>query len=409
MSRAAPLMKTATLQPEQPTQVNHAMRDGTTASKIMIVDDEAVNIKVARRYLQLGGYTNFVTTTEATAALDTLNRERPDVVLLDIMMPGMSGLDILAALRRQDYAQHLPVIVLTASTDAKTRTKALDLGATDFLAKPVDGSELIPRVRNALVVKAYHDYLTDQTSLLEQKVQERTMELANSRLELLHCLARAAEYRDSDTGMHVIRVGQYAGIIARQLGLKPTHVTLIAQAAPLHDVGKIGIPDAVLLKPGKLTAEEMDTMKTHCAMGHAVFDRIPAQNWAAWQVMPEQANALACGRRSSLLETAARIALSHHERWDGTGYPNGLRREDIPIEGRITSVADVFDALSTKRPYKQPYPIARCMEIIREGRGTQFDPNVVDAFMACRDEILSVFTELMDTTQAMPQPPALET
>ena len=358
---------------------------GGVPARVMIVDDEPINIKVARKYLQIAGYRDFVTVTEAPRALDAIRSERPDVVLLDVMMPEVSGLEILKAIRDDEHLRHLPVLILTASTDAGTKLQALELGATDFLAKPVDPNELIPRIRNALVVKAHHDHLAGYSERLEAEVRLRTAELEESRLHVILCLARAAEYRDDATGRHVIRVGRVAGVIAREMGLGEEFAAMLELAAQLHDVGKIGVPDSILLKPGKLTAEEYDLMKRHCGFGREIIAPALAGTGGTNR-----------GPQSPILLMAANLAGTHHERWDGTGYPRGLAGAAIPIEGRITAVADVYDALSSKRPYKEAFPLDRCLSIIREGSGTQFDPDVVNAFLRRVDEIVTPAGETED-------------
>lgn len=363
------------------------LRPDPLSAKICIVDDEPVNIKVVKKYLQIAGYTNFVTTTDSPGAMQLIRAEKPDVILLDIMMPQVSGLDILQQVRSDTDLSHLPVLILTASTDNDTKKSALDRGATDFLAKPVEPADLVPRIRNALVVKAHHDHLAQYSQELEREVDLRTAELEQSRIHAVHCLARAAEYRDDDTGRHVIRVGRYASIIARQLGYSEEQATVLELAAQLHDVGKIGIRDAILLKPGKLDDAEFAEMKRHCEYGRTIIQPdAPATT-------PQQRKYF---DRTSLLDLAADIAFTHHERWDGKGYPSKIAAEQIPLEGRITAVADVFDALSSKRPYKQPFPLEKCLSILREGRGTQFDAAVVDAFFTRLAEITQVQQNLAD-------------
>ena len=356
-----------------------------SAAKVMIVDDEPINIKVARKYLQNAGYANFVCVSDSTTALEVMRRERPDVILTDVMMPGVTGLDLLRVIRADEALRHLPVLVLTASTDSATKLLALQLGATDFLAKPVDPAELAPRVRNALVVKAHHDHLERYSAQLEREVRLRTAELEASRQHVIHCLARAAERRDDCTGNHVVRVGRYAAVVAHGMGLAEAQVEMLELAALLHDVGKIGIPDAILLKPAKLTAEEFAVMRQHCTIGENI-------------IAPALGDGPAPGAvpQSPLLSMAARIAASHHERWDGTGYPRGLAGEAIAIEGRITAVADVFDALSSKRPYKEAMPLAECLGTIRAGRGSHFDPRAVDALFAGLEQILAIQRVLKD-------------
>ncbi len=385
---AAPAMKIAD---------GAGVRPGTDLlAKIMIVDDEPLNIKVVRKYLQIAGYENFVTTSDAAAALEMIRSECPDLILLDIMMPKVSGLQILEAVRDDASLTHLPVLILTASTDAKTKSTALELGATDFLAKPIDASDLVPRVRNALVVKAHHDHLARYSEHLEHEVQLRTCELEASRLRVVHCLARAAEFRDDDTGRHVIRVGRYTGILARELGFAESHVSTLELAAQLHDVGKIGIPDAILLKPGKLTPDEFRAIQRHCVYGRKIIDPLPEHEDEARRIQERLGVESIAGYGSPLLTMAAEIALTHHERWDGSGYPNHLAGDSIPIEGRVTSVADVFDALSSKRPYKPAFPLEKCLTILKEGSGSQFDANVVNALLKRLGEIVQVQGQLAD-------------
>jgi putative two-component system response regulator len=366
-------------------------RPQVASARIMIVDDEPVNIKVVRKYLQIAGYTDFIITSESPKAMEMIRREKPDVILLDVMMPQVSGLKILQEIRTDPELAHLPVLILTASTDAETKHSALELGATDFLAKPVDASDLVPRVRNCLLVKAHHDHLARYSNHLETEVRVRTAELEKSRLQAVHCLARAAEYRDDDTGRHVIRVGKYAGIIAREMGFPPEQITMIESAAQLHDVGKIGIPDSILLKPGRLDPEEFKLMQRHCEYGRLIIlPDAPAEPF-----VPDARQRRRTTTRS-LLELAADIAFTHHERWDGTGYPSNFAGEQIPLEGRITAVADVFDALASKRPYKGAFPLESCLSIVKDGRGRQFDPAVVDALLRRVGEITTVREHMAD-------------
>jgi putative two-component system response regulator len=368
----------------------------TASSTVMIVDDEPINIKVVQKYLKMAGYEHFVTTTEPMAVLEILSVRKPDVLLLDIMMPGMSGLDILKQMRTRDHWMRIPVIVLTAADNEAIRAQALELGATDFLAKPVNPTDLIPRVRNALVVKAHRDHLQEYAQRLEREVHKRTAELAASRLELIHCLARAGEYRDNETGKHVIRVGRYAGIIARQLGLDEAAAELIEHAATLHDMGKIGIPDAILLKPGKLTPDEFEIMQRHCAYGKRTFEPMSIDEWQKFKSHTFLGEMIMDVASSPIIAVAAKIALAHHEKWDGTGYPLGLSGEDIPLAARITAVADVFDALSSKRPYKPALPLDRCFAIMEDGRGTHFDPKVLEAFLSQREAIVRIRMDYAD-------------
>ncbi|MES2793534.1 MAG: HD domain-containing phosphohydrolase [Planctomycetota bacterium] len=368
----------------------------TTVPKILIVDDEPINIRVITKYLHELGYTRCTGLSDSRQALSSIALDTPDLVILDVMMPFVSGIEILAKLRANSATAHLPVLVLTAAVDRETRLAVLESGATDFLNKPIDPSELSPRVRNALTVKKLHDSLRHQAQNLEIAVRMRTAELEASRQDIIHCLARAAEFRDDDTGQHVLRVGRYAGIIAQAMGMSPSEVDQIRQAAQLHDIGKIGIPDSILLKPGKLEPDEFERMQKHTSIGKRVIERFPQHEWDELRKHVQIGAQILDIPRSPVLQMAARIALTHHEWWDGNGYPLGLAGEDIPLEGRITAVADVFDALSSKRPYKRPFPREKCFQIIAEERGTHFDPQVVDAFFSMRDEIVKIQIELAD-------------
>lgn len=368
-----------------------------SSARIAIVDDEPVNIKIVRKHLQGVGYENFLSTSDAREAVDLIRAERPDVVLLDVMMPEIDGIEILRAVRASSTLRHIPVLILTAATDHTTRLRALEAGATDFLAKPIDVSELIPRLRNALLVKAHQDHLSSYSERLENQVQARTVELEESRLQVIHCLAQAGEYRDDATGRHVLRVGRYTTILARELGFNQSEAAMLGFAALLHDVGKIGVPDAVLLKPGPLTPAERETIKRHCEIGGRIVEPGPDDTW------------LTVGGRDAgsssaiphpLLDTAKSIALTHHEKWDGSGYPAGLTGEQIPIEGRIVAVADVFDALSSARPYKAPLPPERCLEIMAQDRGRHFDPAVFDALSRRIEDVLRVYCEHPDVRAA---------
>ncbi|MDA1051758.1 MAG: response regulator [Planctomycetota bacterium] len=367
-----------------------------STSRIMFVDDEPINFKVVRKYLKDAGYQCFTATSDSTCAMDLLRAEPPDVLLLDLMMPQVSGLEILRQLRSEPASATLPVIILTATYDRTLRQSALELGATDFIRKPVDPTDLLPRVQNALAMKAYQDHLKNQAEQLEAEVRRRTAELEASRLEVIHCLGRAAEFRDNDTGHHIIRVGRYVGVIAAMLGLDEQTVALLEQAAPLHDMGKIGIPDSILLKPGRLDEEEVNLMRKHTEYGRKIVSTVESDEWVTLAEHAVGNPSLLGKTQSPLLQLAASIAATHHERWDGTGYSLGLSGEDIPIEGRITAVADVFDALTSKRPYKPAFDVESALQIMRDGRGTHFDPRVLDAFLSRIDDILAIKQELAD-------------
>jgi putative two-component system response regulator len=364
---------------------------GHLFAKIMIVDDEPINVKIVRKYLRGAGYQNFVTTNDSAACMQLITAEEPDIILLDYMMPIVNGLEILKWIRSQPQFKHTPVVMLTASTDSETKFAALGLGATDFLPKPLDPNELFPRVRNSLIVKAHQDHLAEYSEKLEHEVQLRTAELEMSRLRVFQCLARAGEFRDDTTGTHVLRVGRCAGILAREFAYSRQQIAMLELAAQLHDIGKIGIPDAILLKPGKLTPEEMTEMRKHCVYGKGIIDPTMDNEAELTRRYSDIVQTPVRPADSPLLTLAASIALTHHERFDGSGYPNGLRGEQIPLEGRITAIVDVFDALQSPRPYKTAMSKEKCLEIIAADRGKHFDPKVHDALLARLPELMEVY------------------
>jgi len=363
-------------------------------ASVMIVDDEPINIEVVQVYLEEAGYRNFITEPNSTRALDLLYEERPDVLLLDLMMPEVSGFDIMMAAQSCPELSRIPILVLTSSTDAETKLKALELGATDILSKPIDPSELTLRLKNTLSAKAYQNHLEDYSVILEREVRMRTADLERAQKRIIHCLGRAAEFRDDDTGQHVMRVGRYAGIVARGMGFNDYWATMIEQAAQLHDVGKIGIPDAILLKPGRLDKDEFQWMQKHCEIGTSIIQAESKCSLAGELRETDETDSEVA--ESPVMRMASSITHCHHEKWDGSGYPRGLKGTAIPIEARITAVADVFDALGNKRPYKAAMEKSKCLEIIEEGRGKHFDPQVVDAFFSRISDIDRVFNERSD-------------
>jgi putative two-component system response regulator len=293
-------------------------------------------------------------------------------------MPHVDGFDVMEALREQFHDDYLPILVLTADLAHATRIKALEAGAKDFLTKPFDQLEVVTRIRNILEVRLLYSDLKDQNVILEEKVRERTEELRQTRLEIIHRLSRAAELHDQGTGMHLLRISQYSGCVARSAGLPDNEAELILSASPMHDVGKIGIPDSLLLKPGQLNEEEWIVMQTHTTIGHDLLS----------------------GHDSTIMKMASSIALTHHERWDGTGYPRSLAGEEIPIEGRIVALCDVFDALISKRPYKEQWPLETAVDEIQGLSGSAFDPSLVEAFDIALPDIRRIIrkTEVGVTT-----------
>lgn len=362
-----------------------------SSAKILVIDDEPSTVLMVRKLLSQTGYTQIQTLTEPCQAFDLIKSSLPDLVLCDIHMPGVTGLDVLKQVRENVETRHIPVVVLTSSTEAEIKIACLNLGATDFLSKPVNASELIARVRNTLLAKAHLNQLASQSNQLEHAVQRRTAELYASRREAIQCLACAAENRDDQTGHHVFRVGRYAAIIAAELGFSDEHVQWMEHAAQLHDVGKIGIPDSILKKPGRLTDDEFEIMKTHAILGRKIIRFETACDVTGRHDTAIVGSTLAKECSSPIMRMAAVVAETHHEKWDGSGYPFGLRGVEIPIEGRITAVADVFDAIGSVRHYKDALSLDRCFEIITQGSGSHFDPSVVAAFLRRKQDVTSIF------------------
>lgn len=355
------------------------------APTILVVDDEDLNLRLIEALLNPQGY-NVVLARDGEDALHKVKETPPDVILLDIMMPRMNGFEVARKLREDEATRVVPIVMVTALQDVEDRVRALEVGADDFLTKPVDRMELRARVSSLLKVKAYNDHMRNYQQELEREVKKRTEELRHAyemittaSLETIHRLSKAAEFKDEDTGAHIQRMSNYSATIARKIGLHETTVERILYAAPMHDVGKIGIPDHILLKPGKLTADEWNVMRQHTTIGSAILE----------------------GSEEGFIKLAEVIALTHHEKWDGTGYPRGLKGNDIPLVGRIVAIADVFDALMSKRPYKEPFTLEKSLDIIKEGRGGHFDPAVVDAFLESLDDILVIKDRYKDEHQSM--------
>ena len=329
--------------------------------RVLVVDDEEANVRALSRLLARAGYTEVESTTDPREVPGIFAEFRPDLLLLDLRMPHMDGFQIMEHLQGEiSEGEYFPILVLTGDLSPEVREQALSMGARDFVTKPFDSTEALLRIKNLLEARVLHLQLQAHNQTLEERVRERTRDLAEAQLEILNRLAVAAEYRDDLTGRHAERVGLLSALIARELELPDEMVRLMRRAATLHDVGKIGVSDSILMKPGALTAEEYDQMKLHTEIGARILS----------------------GSRFPLLKLAAEIATSHHEWWNGEGYGQGRAAEEIPISGRIVAVADVYDSLTHQRPYKRAFERDEALELIREGRGQQFDPTVVDAFMA---------------------------
>ena len=338
---------------------------------ILVVDDVPGNIDLLSEVLR-DQYHIRVATNGEKALKIVYSDAPPDLILLDIMMPGLSGLELCRRLKANPDRRRIPVIFVTAMCSIEDERLGLETGAVDYITKPISPPVVLARVRAHLA-------LYDQTRELERMVHQRTLELSISRQQIIRRLGRASEYRDDETGNHVLRVAHYARLIAETCGLGQRAASIIFSTAPMHDVGKIGIRDAILLKPGKLDAPEWEVMHRHPLMGAEIIGR----------------------HDSELLDTARTIALTHHERWDGKGYPSQLKGEDIPLEGRIVAIADVFDALISVRPYKPAYSIADSLKIMDAQDGSHFDPALMAAFRKTLPRILEVVEEYADEKGAL--------
>jgi len=337
-------------------------------ANILIVDDETVNLRFIEKILEMYGFTNVTCTQDPTQAATLYQEKNSDLVLLDLNMPKLDGYGVLGQLNTLTQGKLPPVLVLTAQHQQKYRQRALDMGALDYVTKPFDVDELISRVRNLLEVQMAKKYMENQNGILEQKVRERTQEINDTRLQVVRHLGRAAEYRDNETGFHIIRMSKVAALIAKEIGMPDNYCYLLLNASPMHDIGKIGIPDYILLKPGKLNAQEWEEMKKHAQIGADIL----------------------ADDDSDLMVMAHDIALSHHEKYNGTGYPNGLNADEIPLAGRITALADVFDALISVRPYKEAWTVEAALNLIKNESGQHFDPMLVDVFIKNISKIIAI-------------------
>ncbi|TAK63288.1 MAG: response regulator [Methylobacter sp.] len=335
---------------------------------ILIVDDEPVNLKLLDKMLSAQGYLNLVLVQDPTLVVDIYRQQRIDLILLDINMPHLDGFGVMEQLKSLGDPLFPPIVILTAQHGQDFLLRALNAGARDFITKPFDRNELLARVCNMLDAQLAHRLLYDQKDVLDEMVQIRTDELRRTRLQVVQRLGRAAEYRDNETGNHILRMSHISALLAKAIGWNEADCELILHASPMHDIGKIGIPDHILLKPGKFEPDEWEIMKTHVIIGANILE----------------------GDDSDLMKSAGEIALTHHEKWDGSGYPQGLSGEAIPLVGRIAALADVFDALTSARPYKKGWTVEAAVDWIKENRGTHFDPELVDVFMKLLPEILNI-------------------
>jgi putative two-component system response regulator len=374
--------------------------------QILIVDDDQRMLDALRRTLhhQSDDWDmTFIRNPEQ--AWESLLETAYDAVVTDVRMPGLTGIELLERIRQTDKTKSVPVVILTGLNDVDLKEKALLCGAVDLLNKPVDAGQLIARLRNVLQTKSYEDDLRATNQLLNETVQRQSVDLAQSRMSVVCRLGMAAEFRDEDTGNHVIRVGCYSRAVAAAMGMPRSFLEMLLLAAPLHDIGKIGIPDSVLLKPGPLSDEEWVIMQRHCEIGESILREqskamVPLFDWYSVEP-PAMRDTLE--NRDPVLEMAATIALSHHEKWDGSGYPHGLAGEAIPLESRIVAVADVFDALTSNRPYRPARPEEESLTIMDSTVGGHFDPRVHAAFTRSLPEIHAIRDRFADGVVVFPQ------
>lgn len=359
-----------------------ATRSDLTSSKVLIVDDQPVNVRLLEKILASAGYRDVGGVTDSRETVDRVRTMRPDILLLDLQMPHVDGFDVLRALAGEPEAAHMPILVLTADATPESKRLALSTGANDFLVKPFDPIEVVLRIENLLQVRWLQAELRDHNDRLEVQVRERTADLwesvrrleraehdlERSQAETVRRLSTAAEFRDDETARHIERMSRYCSLLHELAGGDDLATKSLRIASQMHDIGKIGTPDNILLKPGKLSPAERAVMERHASDGWSILE----------------------GSESELLQLAATIALTHHERVDGTGYPRRLRGGEIPLAGRIAAIADVFDALSTDRVYRRAYPLPEVWRIMREGRGTHFDPDLLDLFFDEMDSFLAI-------------------
>jgi len=360
----------------------------TDQKTILIVDDEPVNLVVLTNLLKTD-YRVIAARSGEQAIARARGEIKPDLILLDIMMPGMDGYVVCSELKSHDATRDIPVVFVTAMNDELDETKGLEAGAIDYITKPISPTIVSARVRNHLALKAAQDQLANQNQILEERVAERTRELVQAQDITIMALASLAETRDNETGNHIRRTQHYVRVLAQELRnqdkyvdeLTDDNIELLFKSAPLHDIGKVGIPDSILLKPGKLTDDEFRVMKNHPALGNEAIVSAEAELGV---------------KETPFLRYAREISEYHHEKWDGSGYPHGLSGEDIPLSGRLMALADVYDALISKRVYKPAFSHDKAKGIILEGRGTHFDPQVLDAFLAREQDFVEIAEKYKD-------------
>jgi putative two-component system response regulator len=343
-------------------------------ANILVVDDEMANIRLLEKMLTSMGYKNVVCTQDPKQVLPLYQQHNSDLILLVLNMPELDGYRVMAQLKELGDNFLPPILVLTAQHMQSFCQRAFDSGAHDYVTKPFDADELLSRVRNMLEIKMSKKFMHHQNEILEQKVQKRTQDIHDTRLQSVRRLGRAAEYRDNETGLHIIRMSKISAVITKASGMCTKDCELILNAAPMHDIGKIGIPDCILLKPGKLDATEWDIMQSNAQFGAGILS----------------------GDNSDLMTMAHDISISHHEKWNGNGYPNNLMGDAIPITGRITALSDVFDALTSERPYKNAWSVQEAENLIAEESGRHFDPRLASLFLDNLSEIVAIKEKYAD-------------
>jgi len=342
---------------------------------IVLIDDVQINLTLLWHLVKrIEGYES-ISFLDPKEALDWCLKNEYELVIVDYMMPEMNGIEFIEQLRGCPEKNEIPILMVTANDHLDVRYRALEVGASDFLNKPIDKTEFMIRVRNMLALYNHQRKLADKATWLAEEVQKATREIREREEEVIHRLSKAAEYRDPETGGHIKRMSWYSKHIASQLGFSLAEQSLVLEAAPMHDIGKVGIPDAILLKPARLTESEFSLMKEHAVIGYKILN----------------------GSASRLMQTGAEIALSHHEKYDGSGYPNGLKGDEISIYGRIIAVADVFDALTTERPYKKAWSVEDAVAYLQKNKGKHFDPLCVEAFLTSWEQVVEIRTRFYES------------
>lgn len=338
------------------------------AAKILIIDDQEISVRLLEEILRKAGYQDITSLHDSREARGMYAQIRPHAVILDLQMPYLDGFQVMTQLREVEGDDYLPVLVLTQLENKDLRYLALESGAKDFLNKPYDRVEVLVRIRNIVEVHILNDRLKDQNRRLEETVLKRTEELRETQLDMVQRLARVAEYRDRTTGIHIIRMSNYSTCLAAKVGFSREECDKMSVASALHDIGKVAIPDKILLKASRLAKKEGEIMRTHAMLGAKLLS----------------------GSSSRIMKMAEEIALTHHERWDGSGYPKGLQGEEIPLAGRICCLCDIFDALTNDRPYKKAWPFDKAVEEIKKESGATFDPHLVKCFLEILPEIRQI-------------------